>query len=316
MHSLQSVRAEQMTPALTVAEQTELAQHEAVIERGLKTFVDVGLALLAIRDGRLYRQEYDTFEEYCRQRWGFQRHRANRLIAAAEVSQNLVPIGTIPANEAQARPLTCLEPEDQRIVWQRVVEESHGNNGKITGAAVQRMVEEMDIKTASADVHRIQIRSNNEWYTPPIYLEAARSVMGGIDVDPASSATANENVKAATFYSKDDNGLVRDWPGRVWLNPPYGSDGPKFVAELLRQFEVGIVEEAVLLVNSNSTETQWFAPLWDHVLCFVHGRINFISNVGERSGSTHGSVLVYLGPNKARFAEVFKRFGPIVQRVA
>lgn len=174
---------------------------------------------------------------------------------------------------------------------------------------------EVDVDTISADSQRVQIRSNNEWHTPSVYLEAAREVMGGIDVDPASSALANGNVKAATFYSKEIDGLTREWPGRVWLNPPYGSKGPLFVAELLRQYKEGIVVEAVLLVNNNATETNWFAPLWDYLLCFHKGRINFSSPLGHGAGSTHGSVFVYLGQNQESFNRVFCRFGPVVKRL-
>lgn len=50
-----------------------------------------------------------------------QRAHAYRLIEAAEVRQNLSPMGDIlPANERQARPLTELEPEAQRLAWEVV----------------------------------------------------------------------------------------------------------------------------------------------------------------------------------------------------
>lgn len=41
---------------------------------------------------------------------------AHRIIDAAEVANNLLPMGNIPATERQARPLTRLEPEVQREV--------------------------------------------------------------------------------------------------------------------------------------------------------------------------------------------------------
>lgn len=109
--------------AVTDAERGRLAECEAVIERGLKTFVDVGNALLEIRDSRLYRAEFGTFEDYCRQRWNLSKPYATQMIQAAEVVGNLVAIATVlPANEAQARPLTSLPPEQQREAWQYVVE--------------------------------------------------------------------------------------------------------------------------------------------------------------------------------------------------
>jgi protein gp37 len=94
-----------------------LATLEGIIERGQQAFIEVGNALLEIRDRRLYREQgFATFEDYCRKRWNWGRHYVNRQIAAAEVVKNLEPIGTIPKNEAQARELAPLPPEQQREV--------------------------------------------------------------------------------------------------------------------------------------------------------------------------------------------------------
>jgi hypothetical protein len=42
----------------------------------------------------------------------------------------------------------------------------------------------------------------NDWRTPRKFLEAAREVLGAIDLDPASGPEANETVKGAKFYTE------------------------------------------------------------------------------------------------------------------
>ena len=70
---------------LDATERAALTDCEATIERGLQTFVEVGTALLTIRDRRLYRAQYKTFEDYCQERWGMSRPRAYQMIDAAAV---------------------------------------------------------------------------------------------------------------------------------------------------------------------------------------------------------------------------------------
>lgn len=60
---------------------------------------------------------------------------------------------------------------------------------------------------------------NNEWYTPKVYIESARLVMGEIDLDPASSAMANKIVRARKYYTEADNGLTKSWEGELWIDP-------------------------------------------------------------------------------------------------
>lgn len=121
---------------LTRAEQHDLVTHEATIARGIDTFVAVGNALAAIRDGRLYRDQYATFEAYARERWEIGRARAYQLMDAAQAVDAVSTIVDIapPANEAQARPLAGLAPEVQREVWQQATTTAPG--GKVTGAHV------------------------------------------------------------------------------------------------------------------------------------------------------------------------------------
>lgn len=294
-----------MLTELTTVETQELERHESTIERGLTTFVDVGLALLAIRDARLYRLGHSTFEDYCRERWGMVRQHANRLIAAAETVTNLEPIGsTLPVTESQVRPLAMLEPDVQREAWALAVETAP--EGKVTAAIVQAAVE-----TVTNKPHVAHNSGENEWYTPADYISAARRVMGGIDLDPASSTIANKTVQAETYYSKDDNGLKQGWGGRVWLNPPYSSDliGP-FIEHLACSIEAGDVTEAVVLVN-NATETAWFHRLISvaSAIVFTRGRVRFLDPQGNPGAPLQGQALVYSGAQPGRFMDEFGGFG-------
>jgi hypothetical protein len=81
-------RGPDSTP-LTEDERRDLQIAEETIRGGLTTFRAVGAALLAIRDRRLYRQEHDSFESYCRQRWGLTPRRGYQLIRAVQVAEDL-----------------------------------------------------------------------------------------------------------------------------------------------------------------------------------------------------------------------------------
>lgn len=160
----------------------------------------------------------------------------------------------------------------------------------------------------------VQQSTSNEHYTPAQYIGAARKVLREIDLDPASCEKANETVKAKTYFSADADGLQQKWKGRVWLNPPYGRLVGDFIAKLSSEYAAGNVTAAIALVNAHCTDTAWFQSLWGGLLCFTNHRINFYGD-DTRSGSTHGSVFVYFGPDSAMFIKQFRQFGAIVQRV-
>jgi len=63
---------------------------------------------------------------------------------------------------------------------------------------------------------------STEHMTPADYVEAAREVLGVIELDPASSELANGTVRARRYFTKADDGFAQRWGGRVFLNPPGG----------------------------------------------------------------------------------------------
>ncbi len=78
---------------LDTIERNKLRKLESTIADGIASFIVVGEALKEIRDAKLYRESYKTFEKYVDEKWGMQKSQAYRLIDASVVSQNLSPIG-------------------------------------------------------------------------------------------------------------------------------------------------------------------------------------------------------------------------------
>ena len=169
-----------------------------------------------------------------------------------------------------------------------------------------------DRRPSSTKSHLTKTTGNNEWYTPDKYIEAARQAMGSIDCDPASSAEANEFIRAATYYTQDDDGRQKPWSGNVWLNPPYsrGLIGD-FADAVAAKYEAGEIRQACVLVN-NASDTEWYHRLLStcSAVCMPKGRIRFR---GVKNGTpVQGQVIFYLGPAPLAFAAVFRRLGQIV----
>lgn len=163
--------------------------------------------------------------------------------------------------------------------------------------------------------------SSDEYYTPEYIIDAARDVLGEINLDPASCERAQDVVQADTYYDKEDNGLNRDWLGKVWLNPPFSKPQP-FVMKLIDEYEAENIEAAIILVN-NSTETRWGQALLSrYPVCFVgangerRSRISFWRQTPEEpeKSNRYSQMIFYLGKESQKFTNVFSQFGPILER--
>lgn len=106
-------------------DENRLAQLESIIETDRRKFYRIGKALRQIRNEQLFRELlFDSFEAYVKERWDMARSHAYRLIEAANVIDNLSPIGDgiLPENEAQTRPLARLKVFDQQQIWREFIE--------------------------------------------------------------------------------------------------------------------------------------------------------------------------------------------------
>lgn len=141
-----------------------------------------------------------------------------------------------------------------------------------------------------------------EWLTPVEIIQAC----GDFDLDPCSLVDRPWDT-AANHFTIFDDGLSKTWEGRVWLNPPYGSD--RGIAQWL--WRLANHGNGVALVFAR-TDTEWFQKtIWERAdaVKFLYGRVTFYDGDG-RKGKTNGgapSVLVAYGAanaNAIRDAEI------------
>lgn len=170
----------------------------------------------------------------------------------------------------------------------------------------------LDIVASEKDKPHVAYNSgNNEWYTPQKYIEMARTVLGYIDLDPASSKIANEIVKADRYFTAEENGLSQVWYGKVWMNPPYSKELiGEFTKKFTDEYEAGNIIDGIVLVN-NATETAWFTDMIRSAsaVVFPRGRILYYSPKKEIGAPLQGQAFIYFGCNADRFLEIFCSIG-------
>ncbi len=197
---------------------------------------------------------------------------------------------------------------------------------ELPAQAQQEALEEISKNEPAQEVMREAVKrahvannsGNNEWYTPSKYIELARSVMGSIDTDPASSEVANRTVKAEVFFTEDDDGRSKEWDGNVWMNPPYAQPLISDFAEAVTaKYQSGEIRQACILVN-NATETQWFQRMMEaaRAVCFTKGRIKFVDVDGNPdSAPLQGQAIIYMGHYVKEFADAFRAEGTVLENV-
>jgi len=169
------------------------------------------------------------------------------------------------------------------------------SNWREESESMSKKISVTPFNTGSSGNSRAAGTGNNEWYTPPEYVELARLVLGHIDLDPASNEYAQSWIQAGQYFTQENDALFQDWRGTVWLNPPYAQPGmTQFIEKFLEEFDKGDIPAAILLTH-NTTETKWFQKLIEKstAICFPSRRIPFVSETGEKAQPVNGQAFFY-----------------------
>jgi len=146
--------------------------------------------------------------------------------------------------------------------------------------------------TTAMGSHQSRRMKNDEWLTPPHIVEA----LGDFDLDPCSPINRPWDT-AKYHYSEIDNGLMKDWHGRVWCNPPYGNNTGDWLGKLSAH------GDGIALIFARTETRLFFEYVWNRATAvfFIKGRLHFHYVDGSRAKANAGapSVLVAYGSGNA-----------------
>ena len=134
-------------------------------------------------------------------------------------------------------------------------------------------------------------RTTDVWLTPRFILDA----LGEFDLDPCAAPDPAIWPTAKEHICPPKDGMLADWHGRVWCNPPYSNSMDWL--EILARHGNGIA-----LVFARTETKGFFSAVWGKAdgLLFIKGRLSFHLFDGSRGGTAGApSVLVAHGIENA-----------------
>jgi hypothetical protein len=144
--------------------------------------------------------------------------------------------------------------------------------------------------------HQKATMKNDEWLTPPAIIKS----LGEFDLDPCAPILRPWDM-AKCHFTKEDDGLLMPWVGRVWCNPPYGLEATEWLEKCAEH------GNAIALIFARTETEMFFENVWARAdaLLFIKGRLFFHFVTGEKAKANSGapSVLIAYGENNVSSLE-------------
>ncbi len=258
------------TQAAAITGSNDLVFLEQLVEHGQQAYLAAGLALRRIVDAKLYKDGYGTLDAYCRERWGWDRTYAYRLIEASVVADNLAGCAHgPPSNEAQARELARAgDPDRQMEIWATVNEQS--KDGKVTAKDIRGFIEGAETGKPKS----VQGRRTPQWL-----FDALNELFGPFRIDAHATA---ENALCEKFFTEEDDGNAQPWESTTFGNPEFKSMQPAVEKAVFEQ-NAGI--DSCILGPAVGSQT-WFHETAIHGTIWMPDcRINFDDQDGNPTGA-------------------------------
>lgn len=127
----------------------------------------------------------------------------------------------------------------------------------------------------------------DEWLTPPAIIQS----LGEFDLDPCAPIKRPWPT-AKKHYTREDNGMMQPWQGRIWLNPPYGTETARWMRRLAHH------GNGIALTFARTETKMFFDTIWKKAdaILFVRGRLAFHNvdgTVGKNSAGAASCLIAY-----------------------
>ncbi|WP_244110570.1 phage N-6-adenine-methyltransferase [Burkholderia cenocepacia] len=146
---------------------------------------------------------------------------------------------------------------------------------------------------------------NDEWLTPPEWIQA----LGPFELDPCAPIVRPWNT-ARIHFTVEDNGLAREWLGRVWCNPPFGREASKWLKRMADH------NNGIALIPARTETAMFYESVWSRAdsVCFVRGRPHFHYVDGRRAPFNSGAPICLVAYGRANtIALLDSRLGHVVE---
>jgi hypothetical protein len=154
--------------------------------------------------------------------------------------------------------------------------------------------------------HQSAAALKEEWLTPPHILDA----LGPFDLDPCAPVNRPWDT-AKSHFTIEQNGLAREWHGRVWLNPPYGNKTGLWLQRLAAH------GNGIALIFARTETAMFVSHVWRgaSAILFLHGRLHFHHVDGARAMANSGapSALIAYGANNVEALRTANLAGSLVE---
>ena len=118
--------------------------------------------------------------------------------------------------------------------------------------------------------NQLMFSSETDLWSTPQYFFDKQNAIYNFTLDVCAN---DDNAKCKAYFTKNDDGLNKDWHGICWMNPPYGREIKQWMQKAYNESLRGVT--VVCLVPARTDTVWWHEYAMKGNIEFIKGRLKF-----------------------------------------